>query len=360
VVLIKLRRDSYRYIDNFDGAKRKGHHIRWKAANYDRGLSGHVGYARQAAAIDETRADFPRVEWGKDDVVRKREGNEPEPFIQLDFAGNHSDIGGSYVEAESRLSDIALSWMVGEATSLPAPLIVDQSRLQAFPDPAGVQHNEPESVRQNKLYWVPAWAPKALREGWAEKYRTVNGYPMHPSVFQRFAAGAVDQNGTSHDYRPYNLRNDPRFAWGYGKTDPKFTARLTDQAKASYKVGDNEFAIGKASKPLSDLLAAGKADSAVAIFPGNPRPDADSQYLDGLALKMLAAELGKAKLKSVLIARHAPGATADEPGLLAFRIGDAAARRIANSFGAMSMVRVSAGGKAAVVDITPQPKEIGG
>jgi hypothetical protein len=39
-------------------------------------------------------------------------GKAPNRLIQLWFAGNHSDIGGSYAEAESRLSDNALWWMI--------------------------------------------------------------------------------------------------------------------------------------------------------------------------------------------------------------------------------------------------------
>lgn len=54
-----------------------------------------------------------------------REPGEPEWLEQMWFAGNHSDIGGSYGEDESRLSDIALGWMVEQATSLPHPLIED-------------------------------------------------------------------------------------------------------------------------------------------------------------------------------------------------------------------------------------------
>jgi hypothetical protein len=35
-------------------------------------------------------------------------------MVQMWFAGNHSDIGGSYPEAESRLSDNALAWMIAQ------------------------------------------------------------------------------------------------------------------------------------------------------------------------------------------------------------------------------------------------------
>src|SRR5262249_368192 len=56
--------------------------------------------------------------------------------------GSHSDVGGSYPETESRLSDIALAWMVEEAERLPHPIRVDRSVLKLYPDAAGGQHNE--------------------------------------------------------------------------------------------------------------------------------------------------------------------------------------------------------------------------
>jgi uncharacterized protein (DUF2235 family) len=352
--LIKLRHDSYRFIDNGPNGKgRKGHHIRWKAANYDRGLSGHVGYARHALAIDETRADFPRVPWGKDDIVRKRVGSEPDPFVQLNFAGNHSDIGGSYPEPESRLSDVALEWMVDEARSIPDPLIVDDARLQLFPDSTGMQHNEPEAMRENSLWWVPSWAPAWLR-GWKEEYRKVNGFPLHPSVFQRFAAPEVEVNGTHGPYRPYNSRNDRRFAWAYGKSDPEFEKILAAQREATCDANGVKLVLGKAEQPLADLLKAHKASSAVGIFPGNPRPDADSEYVDALALSMLKAEVSKSGRRFVLLSRIATGANFSEAGLLAFDIADADARRLANSFGAMTMIRASGAGKSTLADITPK------
>jgi hypothetical protein len=353
--LIKLRRDSYRFIDNFPpGSRRKSHHIRWKAANYDRGLSAHVGFARHATAIDETRADFDRLEWGKTVNERPKQPGEPDPFIQLYFSGNHSDIGGSYSEPESRLSDVALQWMLDEANSLPHPLIVETARLQPFPDPAGLQHNEPEAMRENTLWWVPSWAPQWLKQGWVEKARKANGFPMHPSVFQRFVRKRVGSYGAYCPYRPHNLRNDRRFAWAYNKLDPDFKDIVAAQRNAACDVGGVKIVLGKSEIPLADLLKAQAATSALGIFPGNPLPNADSEYLDALALKMLNTELAKKKLKSVPLSRIAVGAAFAEHGLLVFDIADADARLLAMSFGAMTMIRISEAGKATLVDITPE------
>jgi uncharacterized protein (DUF2235 family) len=62
------------------------------------------------------------------------------------FAGVHSDVGGSYPEAESQLSKIAFEWMLCEAGL--AGLAIDQSRKADLlgarplcrPNPTGPQH----------------------------------------------------------------------------------------------------------------------------------------------------------------------------------------------------------------------------
>jgi hypothetical protein len=46
------------------------------------------------------------------------------------FAGNHSDIGGSYPENQSRLSDIALDWMLRWAVAVPNGLKFDRRVLR--------------------------------------------------------------------------------------------------------------------------------------------------------------------------------------------------------------------------------------
>jgi Uncharacterized alpha/beta hydrolase domain (DUF2235) len=67
------------------------------------------------------------------------------------FAGNHSDVGGSYRENEARLSDISLGWMVHAVRNLPdgrTPdgfgIKVDDAYMKLHPDPLGQQHDERE------------------------------------------------------------------------------------------------------------------------------------------------------------------------------------------------------------------------
>jgi len=72
------------------------HVAEWKGANFDRLLSRFVSFARSANAIDEKRRDFDRVGWGGHESGADETLEGQPRLIQLWFAGNHSDIGGSY------------------------------------------------------------------------------------------------------------------------------------------------------------------------------------------------------------------------------------------------------------------------
>ena len=98
---------------------------------YDYTLNENVGYARHAISIDENRKDFQRVPWGSKDAkhaTRDEQGNLW--FAQVWFAGNHSDIGGSYPENEARLSDVTLKWMRDSAAAIPGGLKYDPDVLR--------------------------------------------------------------------------------------------------------------------------------------------------------------------------------------------------------------------------------------
>ena len=294
------RRNSRRSITQFPdaGSPARTHHIAWHADNYDRGLSGHVGYARQASAIDEDRADFPRVAWGKKDIIRKPSGDEPPPLVQLWFAGNHSDIGGSYPEVESRLSDVALEWMVEEATSVPGPLLVDRSKLQLWPDATGMQHSEITSAQEDLLWWVPCWAPATIRQGWRAEKRKAQGGVLHPSVHERFAATAVQQAKQDIPYRPANLSEDARFAHLYGTHTRQTQAsaerlqatgfiRLLDQSRC-LSLNANE-----SSNSVASYLTECQASDATLILAGPWTADERDPYHEALNARHLAKLAGQ-------------------------------------------------------------------
>jgi uncharacterized protein (DUF2235 family) len=134
----------------------RSHFAEWKGENFNRLLSRFVVYARSANSIDENREGFDRVPWGPTRVMQASTAGH-DTFKQVFFAGNHSDIGGSYPEVESRLSDIALAWMIEEAVSVPDGLklgsvFVNGARIEGtaeegpaiylHPSDSGLQHDE--------------------------------------------------------------------------------------------------------------------------------------------------------------------------------------------------------------------------
>ncbi len=87
--------------------------LRWvgrsKYAFHDTELGNCVTHARQALAIDERRGDFAPAIWTAPPDRDLRE----KTLEQVWFVGAHSNIGGGY--EDSRLSDIALIWMIEQA-----------------------------------------------------------------------------------------------------------------------------------------------------------------------------------------------------------------------------------------------------
>jgi hypothetical protein len=203
----------------------RSHLAQWKGEHFDRLLSRFVNYARAANAIDETRADFDRVGWGN--TVHAAE--VVDGVTRLDqkwFAGNHSDIGGSYAETESRLSDISLEWMIREALSVPQPLKIgpvfvngvklegsgtEGTPLYLRPDAGGLQHCEIAGMQDTLDARVPLWLRRLLRlEGWQVKVRLIKpDHGLHPSVLERLALPDVPQCAGHGPYRPAALRNHP-------------------------------------------------------------------------------------------------------------------------------------------------------
>lgn len=95
------------------------HFTSWKMKFFDRQLNPYVRYARHALALDEFRADFDRVPWAIQGQVPNREKEEGAHMKQLWFAGNHSDIGGSYLGIKFKWRE-GLRKIVPDATLHPS------------------------------------------------------------------------------------------------------------------------------------------------------------------------------------------------------------------------------------------------
>jgi uncharacterized protein (DUF2235 family) len=189
------------------------HLTSFKMAFFDQDLNDRVRYARHAISIDERRRDFDRVAWANKNTPPPRAPAEGEWLKQIWFSGNHSDIGGSYPENESRLSDIALHWMTIEAVN--AGLLVDERFLNRYGRHHGMQHDECKTG-----VMIFGW-----RFQWPEKPRKIPiDAIVHESVARRFTETSVSNLGTDELYRPAALAGHRAFAVHYNAPAATMTA----------------------------------------------------------------------------------------------------------------------------------------
>lgn len=207
---------------------KRSHQAEWKSGNFDRLLSRYVGTARSANAIDERRKDFDRVTWGQADSTQ---------LSQAWFAGNHSDVGGSYPETESRLSDISLHWMLEEIFELDHPIKFGPvtvngqamrgmdttgTSLHLYPDATSMQHSEIAGTR-DAIDAFRERLPRVLRGLLANanyeviKRSILPHAKVHPAVKDRFAQETIIDCASEKigNYRPEALRDHDEFKHFY-------------------------------------------------------------------------------------------------------------------------------------------------
>src|SRR6266566_435638 len=181
----------------------KGGHLPYTATLPD------ISVLRHAVSIDERRAFF-----------RQNLIHEPVPasqnLKQVWFAGVHSDVGGSYAEAESGLSKIALRWILCESQS--AGLLLDPPKVidvlggevpYVPPDPKGQLHKSLHGFWWLGEFWPklffhpvpgqsgPQWR-RGIRLNLGRARLIQDGAHIHQSVFERM-------RDESTKYRPKNL-----------------------------------------------------------------------------------------------------------------------------------------------------------
>ena len=168
-----------------------------------------VTNVRHAISIDERRAFFRQNLWGT-------RFEKQQDIRQVWFAGVHSDVGGSYLEEVSNLSNISLEWMIVEAMGKgllfePEKLENTRKLFQQNPEPymqdlnislsGGWRIAEfwPKLIKVNKgTVDKPRWVSRLyVNRG---RFRFMDGnhkYTLHESVILRLQKRA--------DYRPLNL-----------------------------------------------------------------------------------------------------------------------------------------------------------
>lgn len=173
-----------------------------------------VKVGRHALAIDERRCFYHDKVWGTPFTKGDPEYVVDQDIKQVWFAGAHSDVGGSYPEAESGLSKLALEWMFCEAYRFGLKIDLRRAHvvLGRSPLPHKPPYVQPDPLADlhrslHGLWWALECLPhKYYRQATHHREwriplgarRTIPaGSRIHESVFQRMAG--------CPDYRPKNL-----------------------------------------------------------------------------------------------------------------------------------------------------------
>lgn len=167
----------------------------YTAANPD------VKTVRHAVSIDERRAYYRQNLWNE-------EKSPNSDVRQVWFAGVHSDVGGSYPEAESGLSKIALNWMITEAVD--HGLEIDRKRYHRFVlgqdkkgEYTGPDWKTPVHKSLKGLWWLLEFWPKNYTLEHT-RYFIPRGLPRiiaEDSLVHRSVLDKIQHGG----YQPENL-----------------------------------------------------------------------------------------------------------------------------------------------------------
>src|SRR5262249_6133187 len=137
---------------------------------------------------------------------------------QVWFPGVHSDVGGGY--EDSRLSDLALEWMIQEATAISDPLQVDEQQRSALkPAYDGLQHDQRRGFGR---FWI---------KGTREAYKPEVLCDKH--VENRFKLAAAERVGGAAPYRPAALSQHRAYAHYYAAPCPDAVAGVGSLAPAT-------------------------------------------------------------------------------------------------------------------------------
>jgi uncharacterized protein (DUF2235 family) len=170
-----------------------------------------IQHGRHAISIDERRCFFHDNLWG-----------DPLPgqdLLQLWFSGVHSDVGGSYTQPTSGLSNITLQWMLNEAKAAGVILVEDRVNMvlgnpsTSYPA-ADALYEIPLTSNIHQSLKGPWWILEFLPHLYYDKDYATELYRVPLGVRRQLPPGALVHHSVkdriddkSARYRPGNVLN---------------------------------------------------------------------------------------------------------------------------------------------------------
>ncbi len=195
-----------------------------------------IDIGRHAISIDERRCFYRDNLWTGADrsllVKHPLSANQPQPgqdLLQIWFAGVHSNIGGSYPQKQSALSNITLEWMIQEAEKAGAHIepALRELVLGRYVEPTGnpalekkIRDLQPlypkpvESIVINSLHGV-WWLLELLPHRYYDKDDGTENWRTPLGMRRRIPRGAFihqsvkDRLQAQSDYKPKNIEGAP-------------------------------------------------------------------------------------------------------------------------------------------------------
>jgi uncharacterized protein (DUF2235 family) len=183
-----------------------------------------VRTVRQAFALDERRVMFVQNRWADQPRAGKTD------VEQYWFAGNHSDVGGGYVQAEAGLSLISLAWMKGEAEKLGLrfrPKVSEQvfglaagsqdELLRLLSEAHAVSAPVHDELHRRRWWWIAEMLPvprmrRLDEDQWVRTWQINRGKPrrLHRDDPIRVHS-SVQRRMQDRDYLPLAVLTSPQY-----------------------------------------------------------------------------------------------------------------------------------------------------
>jgi uncharacterized protein (DUF2235 family) len=182
-----------------------------------------IQVGRHAVSIDERRAFYRDNLWGKPVVINDPEWPETlrnqgiqQDIAQVWFPGAHSDVGGSYAQAEAAPANEALCWMIGELQQHGAQLCQDRIEmvLGRSANPVYRPPASPENELHESLDWR-WWLLQLFPQQYYDKDNAIIQWRVPFGRPRSIPNGAIIHHSAEHRlrntgagqvrYEPYNL-----------------------------------------------------------------------------------------------------------------------------------------------------------